>query len=178
MDRKLLADHKRVGILLDRLCRQLWERSAELEQLCIVGMQPRGVLLAAAIHARLQALSGRLIPHGQLDITFYRDDFRRRDEPLRANQTNIPFLIEGQNVVLVDDVLFTGRSVRAGLDALNAFGRPRKVELLVLVDRKFTREIPLEATYIGLQVDSISSQKVLVEWKQSGQEEDAVWLLS
>ena len=113
-------------------------------------------------------------------VSFREDSRKKLVEGINivANAVKITLGPKGRNVVLVDDVLFTGRSVRAGLDALNAFGRPRKVELLVLVDRKFTREIPLEATYIGLQVDSISSQKVLVEWEKSGQAEDAVWLLS
>jgi len=99
-----------------------------------------------------------------LDITFFRDDFRRREEPLAANQTNINFLVEGKKVVFIDDVLYTGRSIRAGMDAINSFGRPQQIELLVLIDRRFSRELPIEPNYVGKTVDAIDTEKVLVVW--------------
>src|SRR5690606_1427635 len=113
------------------------------------GLQPRGIFLADRLAARLKEFVNRKIELGYLDITFYRDDFRRRESPLKANSTKIDFTIENKKVILVDDVLYTGRSVRAALDAMNAFGRPAKVELLVLVNRKYTRHIPVEPDYIG-----------------------------
>ena len=111
---------------------------------------------------------------GNLDITFFRDDFRRRETPIVPNSTKIDFIIEGKKVILVDDVLWTGRTIRAAMDAMMAFGRPEKVELLVLVDRRFSRHLPIEPDYIGIQVDSINSQKVAVSWKETDQEDKVV----
>ena len=101
---------------------------------------------------------------GSLDITFFRDDFRRREEPISPNQTDINFLVEGKKVVFIDDVLYTGRSIRAGMDAINSFGRPKQIELLVLIDRRFSRELPIEPNYVGKTVDAIDSERVVVEW--------------
>jgi pyrimidine operon attenuation protein/uracil phosphoribosyltransferase len=109
-------------------------------------------------------LKNKKINCGELDITFYRDDFRKKE--LIPNRTNIDFIIEDKNVVLVDDVLFTGRTIRAGLDAMLAFGRPKDVELLVLVDRRLSRHVPIQAKYIGMTIDSITTQNVKVEWKE------------
>ncbi|MDB5063420.1 MAG: PyrR protein, partial [Mucilaginibacter sp.] len=108
------------------------------------------------------------------DITFYRDDFRRRDSPLVPNQTKIDFIIEGKKVIMMDDVLWTGRTIRAAMDAMQAFGRPEKVELLALVDRRYSRHIPVAADYVGIEVDSIASQKVVVSWKETDGEDRIV----
>ncbi|MEY3424932.1 MAG: hypothetical protein RL679_290, partial [Bacteroidota bacterium] len=123
---------------------------------------------------QLEKILGKEVVCGNLDITFYRDDFRRREKPLIPSATNIDFVIENKNVVLVDDVLFTGRTIRAGLDALLAFGRPNKVELLTLIDRRFNRDLPIQADYIGESVDSLSSEKVSVEWKEIEGEDKVV----
>jgi pyrimidine operon attenuation protein/uracil phosphoribosyltransferase len=132
----------------------------------IIGLQPRGVLLAKRIQKVLQQLlKSKNISCGELDITFFRDDFRKKE--LIPNKTSIDFIIEDKNVILVDDVLFTGRTIRAGLDAMLAFGRPNDVELLVLVDRRFSRHVPIQAKYIGITIDSIEEQNVKVEWKES-----------
>lgn len=178
MERKQLLSPEALAVTLNRLSRQIWEQFEAADDFCLIGLQPRGVLPARRLHTLLEGLYGRPVRFGALDITFFRDDFRRRDEPLRANQTDIPFLVEGLNVVLVDDVLFTGRSVRSAMDALAAFGRPGRVELLTLVDRRLTRELPVEATYSGLQVDSVHSQRVVVEWQEMGHPQDGVWLTS
>ena len=111
-------------------------------------------------------------------MTFYRDDFRRRDEPIKANTTSIPFVIEDMNVILIDDVLYTGRSVRAALDAMIAFGRPQKVELLVLINRRYSRDLPIAPDYVGKNVNTVQSQHVLVEWKEQGAENDNIWLIN
>src|SRR5690606_16049010 len=113
-----------------------------------------------------------------LDTTFHRDDFRRRETPLTANATKVDFLVEGKKVILVDDVLYTGRSVRAALDAMIAYGRPANVELLVLIDRLYTRHLPIQATYVGRQVNSLQSQRVLVDWQAQQAPEDAIWLIT
>lgn len=138
----------------------------DFSQTVIIGLQPRGVLLARRIQKELQTiLKVKKINTGELDTTFYRDDFRKKE--LIPNRTNIDFIIEDKNVVLVDDVLFTGRTIRAGLDAMLAFGRPKDVELLVLVDRRFSRNVPIQAKYIGITIDSIASQNVRVEWQET-----------
>ncbi len=128
-------------------------------------MQPRGIYLANRIATELRKiLKNKKINCGNLDITFFRDDFRKKE--LIPKDTNIDFSIEDKNVIMVDDVLFTGRTIRAGLDAMLAFGRPKDVELLVLVDRRFSRNVPIQAKYIGMVIDSIDSQNVKVEWKE------------
>ena len=114
---------------------------------------------------------------GMLDATFYRDDFRRRDKPLEASATSIEFSIEDKKVILIDDVLFTGRTVRSAMDAMIDFGRPEKIELLVLIDRMYSRQVPVEANYVGRKVNTVESQKVLVELKEQGSKEDKIWLV-
>jgi pyrimidine operon attenuation protein/uracil phosphoribosyltransferase len=141
-------------------------------------MQPRGVFLAELIHAKLEKLVKKKIPLGYLDTTFHRDDFRRREIPAKASETRVNFVIEGKNVLLIDDVLFTGRTVRAALDAMIAFGRPSKVELLVLVDRKYTRDLPISADYVGRYVDTLESQRVLVELEAQGHRQNKIWLIN
>lgn len=165
---KLLLDSQLLSITIDRLCFQLIENHHSFHNSVLIGVQPRGVFLSEKIHQRLQELTGlNTIQHGKLDITFYRDDFRRRDEPLAASSTEINFIIEDKSVILIDDVLYTGRTIRAALDAILAFGRPRNVELLTLIDRKFSRQIPVQADYIGASVDAITSQKIKVKWKNT-----------
>ena len=123
--------------------------------------------MAHRLQAKLSVLLGnKEIRCGELDVTFHRDDLRMHDKPIAPQQNKMEFLVDGRNVVLVDDVFFTGRTIRAGLDALLAYGRPDKVELAVLIDRRFSRELPIEPTYIGKQIDSIVDQHVVVEWKE------------
>ena len=163
---RLILSHTHFEITLMRLCHQLIENHEDFSDSVILGLQPRGILLAKRIHQYLSAILPEVkIPYGDLDTTFFRDDFRRR-EPLLAASTNVDFIIENKKVILIDDVLFTGRSVRAGLDALLVFGRPAKVELLVLVDRKYTRELPIAPDYVGIKIDSVDSERVKVNWKQ------------
>jgi len=141
-------------------------------------LQPRGSRLAERLQARLkELLPGEDIRCGKLDVTFYRDDIRTHEKPLAPNVNVMGFTVENRHVVLVDDVLFTGRTIRAGLDALLAHGRPKSVALAVLIDRRFSRELPIEPNYIGKHVDSIGAQHVLVEWAEE-QEDDRVILLN
>ncbi len=176
MSKRLILNTNLLDITLNRLCQQLIENHNDFSNSVLIGMQPRGYFPAKRIQEKLEFLLNKTILIGRLDTTFYRDDFRRRDIPIKANTTDIPFVIEKKNVILIDDVLFTGRTVRSALDAMTAFGRPDKVELLVLIDRKYTRELPIEADYVGKYVDSVFSQRVLAEWKEQGCEEDAIWL--
>jgi pyrimidine operon attenuation protein/uracil phosphoribosyltransferase len=162
---KILLEKTRFDVTLKRLCHQLIEVHNDFSKTVIIGLQPRGIYLARRIQKELQEiLKNKKISLGELDTTFYRDDFRKKE--LIPNRTSIDFIIEDKNVVLIDDVLFTGRSIRAGLDAMLAFGRPRDVELLVLVDRRFSRHVPIQAKYVGITIDSIASQNVKVEWKE------------
>ena len=172
MERRLLLGHPQLAITIGRLCQELIENHQNFENTVILGLQPRGIYLANRIRQRLQDFTGVKIELGYLDSTFYRDDFRRRDTPVRANETRIDFLIE------VDDVFYTGLSVRASLDAMIAFGRPAKVELLVLVERKYAHHVPITPDYVGRQVNTIDTQRVLVEWKDQDLEDDNIWLIN
>ncbi len=166
MQSRLILSHTHFDITLKRLCHQLIENHDDFSNSVIIGLQPRGILLARRIQQHLKIiLPDIIIPYGDLDTTFFRDDFRRR-EPLLAASTNMDFIIENKKVILIDDVLFTGRSVRAGLDALLVFGRPSKVELMVLIDRKYTRELPIAPDYTGIKIDSVDSERVKVKWKE------------
>ncbi|UII24167.1 bifunctional pyr operon transcriptional regulator/uracil phosphoribosyltransferase PyrR [Fulvivirga ligni] len=176
MQKKLILDTHLLHITVDRLCQQLIEAHGNFDGTAIIGMQPRGIHLAEMIHQKLEEDLKTKIDLGYLDTTFYRDDFRRRDTPVKANATKVPFIIENRNVVLIDDVLFTGRSVRAALDAMIAFGRPKKVELLVLVNRKYSRDLPIEPDYIGKDVNTLESQRVLVELE--GGKHNKIWLIN
>ena len=178
MQNLTLLDGKKFQITLQRLCHQLIENHNDFSNSVIIGIQPRGINLSQRIAAELKKIIAAAdIQHGNLDITFYRDDFRRGDSPLVPNSTQIDFIIEGKKVIIIDDVLWTGRTIRAALDAMLAFGRPEKVELLVLVDRRYSRQLPIEPDYIGIKVDSISSQKVVVSWEETDSE-DKVILIS
>ena len=166
MQPKILLEKTQFDVTIKRLCHQLIEVHNDFSKTVIIGLQPRGIYLARRIQKELeQILKVKKVNCGELDITFYRDDFRKKE--LIPNRTNIDFIIEDKNVVLVDDVLFTGRTIRAGLDAMLAFGRPSDVELLVLVDRRFARHVPIQAKYVGITIDSIESQNVKVDWKES-----------
>lgn len=163
----LLAS-KAFGLTVTRLCHQLIEDLGDLDGVALIGLQPRGVLLARRLRAELRSILGKdLLVYGELDITFHRDDFRTRGSLPTPNSTDIAFDLDGRRVVLVDDVLYTGRTIRAGLDALLAFGRPASVSLLVLIDRRFSRELPIQPDYVGKWVDSIGDQRVTVTWKES-----------
>lgn len=178
MQKKLILDSNLLDITVSRLCQQLIENHNTFSDSVIIGMQPRGIFLAELIHKRLEKDTKSNIPLGYLDVTFHRDDFRRRDEPILPRENRIPFIIEGKNVVLVDDVLFTGRTVRAAMDALIAFGRPEKVELLVMIDRKYNRELPIAPDYVGRTVNTLASQRVLVELQAQGHKQNKIWLIN
>lgn len=141
----------------------------------IIGLQPRGIFLSDRIVQELEKLvPPATIQYGKLDITFYRDDVRKSLHI--ASNTDIPFSIENKNVILVDDVLYTGRTIRAALDALLDYGRPAKVALCVLVDRRFSRELPIQPDYLGKAIDTIYSQRVTVLWKENNDSEQVMLL--
>lgn len=177
MQKRLILNSHLLGITISRLAQQLIENHDQFSDTVMLGLQPRGVFLAERIKSRLESMLGKKIQLGYLDTTFYRDDFRRRESLIKANATHVPFIIEDKKVVLVDDVLFTGRSVRAALDAMIAFGRPKKVELLTLINRRYSRDLPIEPDYIGHNVNTTQEQRVLVELKEQGLENDNIWLI-
>lgn len=158
---------ERFGLTMERLCQQLIEQYDFFADTCLVGIQTGGVALGDRLQARLtELLQVPKIDYGKLDITFYRDDFRRGNKILAPSATEMDFLVEDKNVVLLDDVLYTGRTIQAALTALNHFGRPRSVALLVMVDRRFNRHLPIEPDYVGIVVDALDEAYVKVEWKE------------
>ena len=177
MSQKILLTSKEVNIILHRLACQLIEKHLDFSNTVLIGIQPRGIYLANRIKSLLEnEYHIKDIKLGFLDITFFRDDFRRGEKQLDANKTQIDFLVEDQKVVFIDDVLFTGRSINAALTAIQSFGRPSEVELLVLIDRRFSRHLPIQPDYRGRQVDVINNEKVKVCWKEKDGE-DAVYLI-
>lgn len=167
MKQSILLDGPKFQITIRRLCQQLIENHGDFSNAVLIGIQPRGTYLAKRIAKELKDVMNLDVQTGILDITFYRDDFRMKGaSPILANSTEIDFIVEGKVVILIDDVLWTGRTIRSAMDAVQAFGRPSKIELLVLVDRRFSRQIPIEPDYIGIQVDSMDSQKVIVSWEE------------
>ncbi len=178
MGQKVLLNSKEVNIIIHRLACQLVENHNNFENSVLIGIQPRGTFLANRIHKILiEEYSLKDLPLGALDITFYRDDFRRSGKTLEANKTKIDFIVENKRVVFIDDVLYTGRSIRAALTAIQSFGRPKDIELLTLIDRRFSRHLPIQPDYNGRQVDAINEEKVKVHW-QENEGEDAVYVIN
>ena len=170
---KSLLNQQQIQLTIRRLANQLLENHVALKNTVIIGIQPRGIFLSDRLVQELQKeLPSQPVTYGKLDITFYRDDLRK--ELHFPNKVDMPFTIEGKKVVLVDDVLYTGRTIRAALDALMDFGRPEKVELCVLIDRRYSRQLPIQADYIGKTIDSIISQKVKVKWAENDGEDEVV----
>lgn len=173
----MLFDQQQLNLTLSRLCMEVIENHANFADTVLLGLQPRGIFLAEKIQQKLTALLKKEIPLGWLDVTFFRDDFRKRETPLRANATKVDFIIENKKVILIDDVLYTGRTVRAALDAMQAFGRPSSVELLVLIDRTYTRQLPIQAQYIGKKVNTLSQERIEVEIQEQGYPTDNIWII-
>jgi pyrimidine operon attenuation protein/uracil phosphoribosyltransferase len=168
MAKKILLNEKEIHIILHRLACQLIENHQDFSNTILIGIQPRGIYLANRLVELLKDdYQIKNITHGMLDITFYRDDFRRREDPLTASKTDINFIVDNKNVVFIDDVLFSGRSIRAALTAIQDYGRPKSIELLVLIDRRFSRHLPIQPDYKGRQVDVIKNEQVKVEWKEN-----------
>lgn len=178
MSQKVLLTSTEVNIILHRLACQLIENHLDFSKTILIGIQPRGVYLAERLKKILEKeYKIEAIALGYLDITFYRDDFRRTNKPIEANKTKINFLVEDKKVIFIDDVLYTGRSIRSALTAIQSFGRPSEIELLVLIDRRFSRHLPIQPDYRGRQVDAINGEKVKVSWLENDGE-DGVFLLT
>ncbi len=178
MGQKVLLTSKEVNIILHRLACQLIEKHLDFSDTVLIGIQPRGIYLANRLKDLLQSeYHVSDITLGFLDITFFRDDFRRTDKPIEANKTQLDFLVDDKKVIFIDDVLYTGRSIRSALTAIQSFGRPSEIELLVLIDRRFSRHLPIQPDYRGRQVDAINNEKVKVDWKEN-EGADAVFLIN
>jgi pyrimidine operon attenuation protein/uracil phosphoribosyltransferase len=177
MTPKKILNANELSTILHRLCFQLIEDHNDFSETVLLGIQPRGVQLANRL-LKLLADNDKnnKIDLGLLDITFFRDDFRRNEKSLKASTTKLDFSIENKTIILIDDVLFTGRSIRAALDALQSYGRPKSVQLLALIDRRFSRELPIQPDYCGIQVDSRLNEKVKVNWNENDGE-DSVYLI-
>lgn len=175
--KRLILNQSLIDITIQRLCQELIENHGEFSDTVLLGLQPRGIYLADKIGEQLSTILQKKVPLGYIDATFYRDDFRRRASPLTPNATRVPFIIENKQVILIDDVISSGRMVRAAMDAMQAFGRPSRVELLCLIDRKYNRDIPIQPDYVGQKVNTLDSQLVSVEWKEQGCVNDAIWLV-
>lgn len=168
MSKKIILNNSQLEISLNRLACQLSENHGDFKDTVLVGLQPRGKSLCNKIVEILSSnydISG--INYGFLDITFFRDDFRRNSDVLVPSETDFKLLVENKKVVFIDDVLYTGRTIRAALTAIETFGRPISIELLILVDRRYSRELPIQPDYKGVQVDVYDNQKVNVEWNNN-----------
>ena len=174
MKKSIILNSNQLKITIERLACQLIEKHDDFSNTILVGLQPRGKYLCKKIVEILKfEYNIDNLKYGLLDITFYRDDFRRNEKILEASKTDFMLSVENKNIVFIDDVLFTGRTVRAALTAIESFGRPKSIELLILIDRRFSRELPIQPDYKGLQVDVYDNQKVLVEWSDESKNEYA-----
>jgi pyrimidine operon attenuation protein / uracil phosphoribosyltransferase len=172
---KTILTEKELGLTIQRLSHQLLENHLSFQDLVIIGIQPRGIYFSNRIVQQInEQIKPAKITYGKLDNTFYRDDVRQGLHTL--NQTDMLFSVENKTVILVDDVLYTGRTIRASMDALLTFGRPAKVELCILIDRRFSREVPIQADFVGRSIDTIITQRVKVLWKERDGKEEVVLL--
>ena len=167
VEQKELLSHKEIDVTIKRLSQELVENHQDFTNTVIIGVQPRGVFLSNRI---IKSLNNRFnnikIKSGSIDISFYRDDLRRKEEPIVPMKTDIDFIIEDKNVILIDDVLYTGRTIRSAIDAIITLGRPKSIELLVLVSRNFSRHLPIQPDYIGKKINVLESEKVIVKWEE------------
>ena len=158
--KSILFNNKRLEITINRLCQQLIENHKTFKNTVLIGLQPRGIYFLNRIKKNLEKNLKKEIRTGYLDTTFYRDDFRSGDIPT-AKETSIPFIVDDKDVIIIDDVLFTGRTVRSAMEGIMNFGRPKKIQLAVLVDRGH-RELPIRPDYIGKNIPTEYEQKVKV----------------
>lgn len=171
-----ILDSKQFQVVIERLSHQLIENHLSFTNSCIIGIQPRGVFLSNRIVSYIESRLGKSVEYGKLDITFYRDDFNSGGDFHLPKKTDLNFSLDDKKVVLIDDVLFTGRTIRSALDAILDYGRPSKVELMTLIDRRFSRQLPIQPDYVGKTIDSIHSQKVKVFWKENDHKDEVILL--
>jgi pyrimidine operon attenuation protein / uracil phosphoribosyltransferase len=175
--KRLILSQPLLNLTIKRLCQEIIESIDSDRETVLLGLQPRGIFLAERVHAFLSNEFNTNLKLGHLDATFFRDDFNRNGQILKPNTTKIDFIIEDKNVILIDDVLATGRMVRAAIDAMQAFGRPAKVQLLCLINRSYNRDLPIQPDFFGKKVNTLDTQRVLVEWTEQEHETDSIWLI-
>jgi pyrimidine operon attenuation protein/uracil phosphoribosyltransferase len=166
MSTKVIMDSETMSRTISRIAHEILERNKGAKELRIIGIRTRGIHIAQRIADKIEELEGIKPPLGTLDITLYRDDFRKRSDMPKVQKTEIPFSVEDKNVVLVDDVLYTGRTTRAAIDAIMDYGRPASIQLVVLVDRGH-RELPIQADYVGIKVMTLKNENVEVHLKET-----------
>ncbi|MAW31504.1 MAG: bifunctional pyr operon transcriptional regulator/uracil phosphoribosyltransferase [Flavobacteriales bacterium] len=167
LNEREILDQDSIQLTIERLCHQLIEAHKEFNNTVIIGVQPRGTFLNNRIIKKLKEINSTIkIKSGNVDISFYRDDLMRRAKPIVPETMDIDITLEDKKIVLVDDVLFTGRSIRSAIDAVMSFGRPKSIELLTLINRRFTRDLPIQPNYVGKNIDVMDSEKIIVEWQE------------
>ena len=167
LNEREILDQDSIKLTIERLCHQLIEAHKEFNNTVIIGVQPRGTFLNNRIIKKLKEINSTVkIKSGNVDISFYRDDLMRREKPIIPETMDIDITLEDKKIVLVDDVLFTGRSIRSAIDAVMSFGRPKSIELLTLINRRFTRDLPIQPNYVGKNIDVMDSEKIIVEWQE------------
>ena len=164
-EKSQLMSASEIDRTLVRLAHEILERTEKLDNLVFIGIRRRGVPLAQRLSKKIESLEAHAVPVGILDITLYRDDLSTVSHAPVVNSTDIPFSVVGKDVILMDDVLYTGRTIRAALDALFDHGRPRRVQLCVLIDRGW-REIPVEATFVGRHVQTTMNEVIEVKLQE------------
>lgn len=171
---RIIMSEEEMGRVLERLAFEVLERHGDCSNLAVIGIQRRGVDLAERIRKLLEQRVGRELEYGMLDITLYRDDWTRLTDQPSLNKTEIPFDVDGMDILLVDDVLYTGRTTRAALEAILDFGRPKRVELMALID-KGNRELPIHSDYLGKLVDTPRGEHVYIDLEERD-DRDLVYL--
>ena len=167
-EQREILNSTQLEIIIQRLSQELIESHQDFSNSVIVSLQPRGKYLANKLISCLsEKFNLKSISSGDLDISFYRDDLLTKKTPIIPEKINMDISTENKREVLVDDVLFTARSVRAAMDAIMPFGRPKSIELLVLIDRRFSRHIPIQPNYVGKIIDAVDSERVIVDWKKN-----------
>ena len=178
IDSRQILNNKQIDIIITRLCNQLIENHQDFSNTVIVSLLPRGPQVANKIISKLEKFTNTKINYGELDISFYRDDLRRNTEPIVPHKMDMDVSVDNKKVVIIDDVLYTGRSVRSAIDALMPFGRPKFIELLVLIDRRLSRHLPIQPDYVGKVIDSIDSEKVIVSINEEDKNDNIIILKS
>ncbi|MFT6112853.1 MAG: pyrimidine operon attenuation protein/uracil phosphoribosyltransferase [Bacteroidia bacterium] len=173
--KRIILEYKQVDLILTRIAHQLIENHGDFSNTALLALQPRGILFGKSIRSKIKELFDIEVTYGELDTTFHRDDFRRTDKPLLPSAVNIDFQIENKRIILIDDVLYTGRSIRAALDAVNDYGRPSSIELVTLINRKYNREVPIQPDYVGEHIDSRIDDYVKVDWVDNNCK---VWIIT
>ena len=175
---RIILDKKKIEIILNRLCHELIENHQDFSNTVVISLLPRGKYVAKIICTKLEKIINKDIVYGELDISFYRDDLRNQSEPIIPHKMDMNLSVDNKDVVIIDDVLYTGRSVRSAIDALMPFGRPKSIELLVFIDRRLSRHLPIQPDYTGKIIDSIDSEKVVVNIEKNNEVKNILILKS